>query len=106
MVPGRLLEFTPAMNETMSDLPHDLLGGLPGVLEVQSYGERLHVLVDDPVLRRPQLERRLAAAGIAHDELRETPVHMEEAFIHLVQEQRHLLGEDHPHAQVLKERAA
>ena len=28
---------------------------------------------------------------------------MEEAFIHLVQERRHLLGEDHPHALVLKE---
>ena len=79
---------------------------LPGVLEVQSYGERLRVLVDDPALRRPQLNAVLAAAGIAHDELRETPVHMEEAFIHLVQEQRHLLGEDHPHAQVLKESAA
>lgn len=106
MVPGHLLEFTPVMNESMSDLPYDLLVGLPGVLEVQSYGERLRVLVDDPALRRPQLNAVLAAAGIAHDELRETPVHMEEAFIHLVQEQRHLLGEDHPHAQVIKERAA
>ena len=94
------------MRDSMSDLPYDLLVGLPGVLEVQSYGERLRVLVDDPALRRPQLSAVLAAAGIAHDELRETPVHMEEAFIHLVQEQRHLLGEDHPHAQLLKERAA
>lgn len=99
MVPGHLLEFTPAV----SGPPRDLLVGMEGVLEVQSYGERLRILVDDPAIRAPQLVAALTAAGIAHDELRETPIHMEEAFIHLVQERRHLLGEDHPHALVLKE---
>ena len=53
MVPGHLLEFTPAV----SGPPRDLLAGMEGVLEVQSYGERLHVFVDDPALRAAAARR-------------------------------------------------
>jgi ABC-2 type transport system ATP-binding protein len=102
MVPGHLLEFTPQVREGIGDAAQAAVTGLPGVLEVQSYGERLRVFVDDPTLRRPQLAAALAAQGIDHDELRATSIHMEEAFIHLVQQQRRLLGEDHPHAPTLE----
>lgn len=97
MVPGHLIEFTPALIGPAQAC----IEGLAGVLEVQTYGERLHVFVDEGPLRRPQIAATLAGAGIAHDDLRQINVHMEEAFIHLVRQQRHLLGEDHPHAQVL-----
>lgn len=97
LVPGQLIEFTPALLGPAQD---SLLGA-DGVLEVQTYGERLHVFVDDVNQRKPELALRLEQAGIAHDELRTVAVHMEEAFIHLVQQQRHLLGEDHSHTQAL-----
>jgi hypothetical protein len=60
---------------------------MEGVLEVQTYGDKLHVFVDDVAQRKPQLEAALAAAGIQHDELREIEMRMEEAFISLVRRQ-------------------
>jgi len=80
-VPGRLLEFTP------SDLAgaRALVECLPGVLEVQTHGLLLHVFVDDPAARRPEIERALAAAGITCEGMREIEPRMEEAFISLMQ---------------------
>ncbi|MGC1379289.1 MAG: ABC transporter ATP-binding protein [Anaerolineales bacterium] len=80
MLPGHLLEFTP------SDFPQalTLCAGLDGILEVQTYGEKIHVFVDDVQLRTAQLETALTAAGIAHDAIREIEVRMEEAFISLI----------------------
>ncbi len=54
---------------------------------MQSYGDKLHIFVDDFTRRKAQIEAALAAAGIAHDELREIEVRMEEAFISLVGKQ-------------------
>jgi len=58
--------------------------GLDGVLEVQTYGDKLHLFVNDVALRTPQIEAALAAAGIQNTGLRGIEVHMEEAFISLV----------------------
>ena len=58
-----------------------------GILEVQTYGDRLHIFVDDVAQRRPQIESALMAAGIRNDDLREIEVRMEEAFISLIQKQ-------------------
>ena len=80
MVPGRLLEFTPAA----SLAARQCLTGMEGILEVQTYGEKLHVFVDDVPTRTAQIEAALTADGIAHDEPRESEVRMEEAFISLV----------------------
>ncbi len=86
-VPGRLLEFTP------SDFPAALrlCQGMEGVLEVQTYGDKLHVFVDDAPRRKPQIEAALAGLGITHAGIREIDPRMEEAFISLVsrQEQAH-----------------
>jgi ABC-2 type transport system ATP-binding protein len=83
MVPGRLLEFTP------SDFvpAWRLMPDLDGVLEVQTYGAMLHVFVDDPETRRPEIEAVLANQGIACQGMREIEPRMEEAFISLVRRQ-------------------
>ncbi len=82
MLPGHLLELTP----TDFAAARQRVTGLEGVLEVQTYGDRLHLFVDD-VRRKPQLEAALAAAGIQHDGIREIEVRMEEAFISLIRRQ-------------------
>jgi len=82
-IPGRLLELTPSAFAAAQQL----VAGLEGVLEVQTYGDKLHVFVDDVARREPQLEAALAGAGIQHDEPREIEVRMEEAFISLVRRQ-------------------
>jgi ABC-2 type transport system ATP-binding protein len=80
MIPGHLLEFTPSV----FDAALKLCAGMEGVLEVQTYGEKLHVLVDEASRRKAQIEAGLASLGIAHDNLREIQVRMEEAFISLI----------------------
>ena len=55
-----------------------------GVKEVQTYGEALHLIVDDARKRVPQLKRRLKKAGVIHDGIRVAPPRMEEAFISLM----------------------
>jgi ABC-2 type transport system ATP-binding protein len=61
-----------------------LVGGLPGVREVQTYGESLHVLVDDGQKRLPGIERALKEAHIDLRGIRVAPARMEEAFISLI----------------------
>jgi len=89
MLPGHLLELTP------SDfaLARKRLAGLEGVLEVQTYGDKLHIFVDDVPRRTPQVEAALAAEGIQHDELRKIEVRMEEAYISLVRRQTGMAAE-------------
>jgi hypothetical protein len=60
---------------------------MEGVLEVQTYGDKLHIFVDDVSQRKPQIETALAVIGIQHDAIREIQVRMEEAFINLVRRQ-------------------
>jgi len=83
MLPGHLIEFTPAAFAAAQQR----MMKLAGVLEVQTYGEKLHVFVDNVPQRKPEIEAALTAEGIAHDDLREIEVRMEEAFISLVQRQ-------------------
>ena len=61
---------------------------MDGVLEVQTYGDKLHVFVDDVAKRKPQIETMLTSQGIAYDNLREIEVRMEEAFISLIRRQK------------------
>jgi ABC-2 type transport system ATP-binding protein len=60
------------------------LGGLPGVREVQTYGESLHLLVDSGQQRLPEIEAALRGAGIGYRSIRIAPPRMEEAFISLM----------------------
>ncbi len=83
-LPGHLLEFTPSVFA----LALQVAGGVQGVLEVQTYGDKLHVFVDDVALGRERLAAALAAQGIGHDDMREIEVRMEEAFISLIRRER------------------
>ncbi|MBA3947177.1 MAG: ABC transporter ATP-binding protein [Herpetosiphonaceae bacterium] len=83
LLPGHLLEFTPAQFGPA----RERVTGMEGVLEVQTYGEKLHLFVDEVPRRKAQIEAALLADGIAHDDVREIEVRMEEAFISLVRQQ-------------------
>jgi ABC-2 type transport system ATP-binding protein len=63
---------------------HELVETLPGVLEVQTYGESLHILVDSGEERLPQIEKALNKNNIVYETARIAPTRMEEAFISLI----------------------
>jgi ABC-2 type transport system ATP-binding protein len=83
MIPGHPLEVTPSPFAAALKL----IRGMEGVLEVQTYGEKLHLFVDDVARRTAQIEETLAAQGIAHDPIRAIDTRLEEAFISLVGQQ-------------------
>ena len=83
MVNGELLELTPARFVPA----RDLLAALEGVLEVQTYGDKLHIFVDNASSRTAQIEAALEAQGIAHEGVRRIEIRMEEAFISLIRRQ-------------------
>lgn len=62
----------------------ELLLPLPGVLEVQSYGEALHVLVDSSRKREGELTKILKQNQLTIVEIRSVSPRMEEAFISLI----------------------
>jgi len=66
----------------------EVLEDLPGILEIQTYGEALHILVDSREHRLPQLKEELEHAGLTVREARAVPPRMEEAFISLIREMR------------------
>jgi ABC-2 type transport system ATP-binding protein len=80
MVPGHLLELRPDQLRKARRILQDT----PAVLEVQTYGDLLHVFVADVTEGRRAIEAALGGAGIAIEGLRQTRPHMEEAFISLI----------------------
>ncbi|MGQ9517951.1 MAG: ABC transporter ATP-binding protein [Anaerolineae bacterium] len=64
-----------------------LLQDLPGILEIQTYGEMLHLIVDHAETRMPAVAARLEEAGIPVISMRRTRARMEEAFISLIRRQ-------------------
>ena len=91
LVEGELIEVRPLAAETGIGLirrAEATLAALPGVLEVQTYGDLLHIFVDDAARRMPQVEEALAAQRIRAEGLRCTQARMEEAFISLIRRQR------------------
>ncbi len=63
------------------------IANLEGIYEVQVYGDRLHVFVDDASRREQEIRATLAAANVAVTNIRPTLPHLEEAFISLVTHQ-------------------
>jgi ABC-2 type transport system ATP-binding protein len=57
---------------------------LPGIFEVQVYGDRLHVFVDDGATRAREIETALVAAGATIKQIRPAAPHLQEAFISLI----------------------
>ncbi len=62
-----------------------LIGDIQGVREVQTYGEALHILVDEAKRRMQPIERTLKRNRITIHEIRAVKPRMEEAFISLIQ---------------------
>jgi ABC-2 type transport system ATP-binding protein len=83
LVTGELLELRP------SDLrqAEQIVASAEGVLEVQTYGDLLHVFVDEAQERSGAIRSSLEASGIGVRGLRQTRPRMEEAFISLVRRQ-------------------
>ncbi len=84
LVSGELIELRPANVRQAKEV----VAGLEGLLEVQTYGDLLHVFVDDALKRIPELASLLTAQGIAVEGLRQTRPRMEEAFISLIRKRR------------------
>ncbi|MBN2502421.1 MAG: ABC transporter ATP-binding protein [Anaerolineales bacterium] len=82
-IEGEMIQVYPANWQAARDVIVDL----PGVLEVQTYGEALHILVDSAEARLPEIEAALKAHEIDYHGARPAPTRMEEAFISLI---RHL----------------
>jgi ABC-2 type transport system ATP-binding protein len=89
MVIGELLELTPARFVPA----RELVTTLDGVLEVQTYGDKLHIFVDKATKRATQIKAALDAQGIGYDDVRKIEVRMEEAFISLIRRQSESQGE-------------
>jgi ABC-2 type transport system ATP-binding protein len=88
LIQGELIEFRPE-----SDRLHGvgllrqadrLLTKQAGVLETQTYGDLMHLFVDNIDQRRPQLEAALTTEQITMADFRQTMPRMEEAFISLI----------------------
>jgi len=63
---------------------HQLAQNLPGVLEVQTYGETLHLFVDDGAKQLKAIEKSFKKNGLSISGIRVAPTRMEEAFISLI----------------------
>jgi ABC-2 type transport system ATP-binding protein len=80
MVPGEILEVTPSNWQAA----FELLNNLEGILEIQTYGNQLHVLVDSAPKRLPIIEEIFAQGKVSHTGIRTIAPRMEEAFISLI----------------------
>ncbi len=82
-IEGEMLEIRP--DRLNGSAP--ALESLPGIHEVQTYGDMLHIFVDDAEQRIDAVRHTLADHGQQILWMRVTPPRMEEAFIHLVRKQ-------------------
>jgi ABC-2 type transport system ATP-binding protein len=82
-VPGEALEVRP------SDPfgARDVISGLEGVLEAETYGSVLHVFVDHAQQRSAELRGALEANGIAVSGIRTIAPQMEDAFVWMIRRQ-------------------
>lgn len=81
-VKGELIELYPDDWRKAFNVTKDL----EGVIEVQTYGEALHLFVDSADRRLPEIETVLTDQGLSFHGVRLAPVRMEEAFISLIKQ--------------------
>ena len=79
-VPGSVLALVSSANLQAEQA----LQGMTGLIDIQTYGNLLNLIVADREAARAAITGRLAAAGITIHSLQEAPLRMEEAFIYLV----------------------
>jgi ABC-2 type transport system ATP-binding protein len=93
LIEGDLIEVHPVAEERGIGLmrrAEAVVAALPGVLEVQTYGDLLHIFVDDAEQRIPQIKAALADQSIQAEGLRQTQARMEEAFVSLIRRQQEI----------------
>jgi hypothetical protein len=66
-----------------------VLADFPGLVELQTYGETLHLLVDSAEKRLPEVTAVLDAAQLSYRSVRVVPPRMEQAFMSLIQSMNH-----------------
>ncbi len=88
MVSGELVELRPSNLQA----GRDALSGLPGVLEVQTFGDMLHVFVDGAQLRIGEMRASLEDKGLTVTNVRRIEPRMEEAFISLIRRESREVG--------------
>lgn len=66
-----------------------VLADFPGLVELQTYGEMLHLLVDSAERRLPEVTAVLDAAQLSYRSVRVVPPRMEQAFMSLIQSMNH-----------------
>jgi ABC-2 type transport system ATP-binding protein len=88
LIPGELVEFKPEADHLhgvgLLRRVNQLLAQQPGVLEIQSYGDLMHVFVDNIDQRHSQMKAALAVERINMANFRQAAPRMEEAFISLI----------------------
>jgi ABC-2 type transport system ATP-binding protein len=94
LIPGQLLEGKPVLKSGAEATAlqgvgllrraEQILSSLPGVREVQTMGDRVHIFVDQANQRQPQLEQALAAEYIELQGTRQILPRMEDVFISLI----------------------
>ncbi len=77
---GDIIELQPENWQSAKEIA----ASLPGVREVQTYGESLHLLVDSGEKRLPQIRKALKERRLGYHNIRIAPPRMEEAFISLI----------------------
>jgi ABC-2 type transport system ATP-binding protein len=77
---GKLIELIPADWQ----IAREAIKGIPRVLEVQSYGNKLRIFMEDGEASLEDFESSLTESGIEFRGLREVDPSMEEAFISLI----------------------
>ncbi|MGD0642915.1 MAG: ABC transporter ATP-binding protein, partial [Roseiarcus sp.] len=80
LMPGELLSLT----SPQARAARDALAGLDGVRAALLVGDSVHIVVDDAKLRTGELERALAAAGIADRRLEPLAPSIEDLFSSLL----------------------
>jgi ABC-2 type transport system ATP-binding protein len=77
-LPGAVIEVTGAGSSSIESV----LARVPGVMDVQMFGERAHVRVNQAgSAARARIEEALRAAGIGSASIREVPTSLEDVFI-------------------------
>ncbi|MCK4724529.1 MAG: ABC transporter ATP-binding protein, partial [Anaerolineales bacterium] len=79
-VEGDVIQLTPENWQTAQRQ----LKQIPGVLEIQTYGNRLHVLLSPGEDNLAYLESEMERRGIHYSGIERAPMRMEEAFISIV----------------------
>ena len=80
LTPGELIEFhTPDWQGAQRALK-----GIPGVLEVQTYGDVMRVFLDSAKRRVPAVQAALRIQGVAYRGMRRKLAGMEEAFVSMI----------------------